>query len=405
MNICYVTPDVAIPHFRGSSTHVYEVSKELSSRGHHVTVVSRRLKRSQPTWEAIDGFETYRTFQGLALEPPTSSYSSSHVDRESLTAMQRVYSWYLRSYRAFQLGAEAATVMSGRDIDVVIERETAFGAGAVLSSMLRVPMVLEMIGPRVSPMSLRRANKVLAYSEQMVAGRVPRGKLVIVPAGVDTDLFRPDAEAGARVRSKHGLKDEFVVGYIGTFQAWHGVNALLSAVKKLNSAGARVKALLVGPYFADSMRFAEEIGAAGDAVFTGPVPYDSVSGYVNACDLLLAPYDPSLSKLRSEGGIGAPLKVLEYMACGKPVVSTKVPPITEVVENGRSGLLVPPGDVEAIAGSIRTLAEDPAAREAMGAEGRKTVVERYSWRDLARTIEGVLDAATANYLENPAPPR
>jgi len=295
--------------------------------------------------------------------------------------------------------------MSGRDIDVVIERETAFGAGAVLSSMLRVPMVLEMIGPRVSPMSLRRANKVLAYSEQMVAGRVPRGKLVIVPAGVDTDLFRPDAEAGARVRSKHGLKDEFVVGYIGTFQAWHGVNALLSAVKKLNSAGARVKALLVGPYFADSMRFAEEIGAAGDAVFTGPVPYDSVSGYVNACDLLLAPYDPSLSKLRSEGGIGAPLKVLEYMACGKPVVSTKVPPITEVVENGRSGLLVPPGDVEAIAGSIRTLAEDPAAREAMGAEGRKTVVERYSWRDLARTIEGVLDAATANYLENPAPPR
>lgn len=400
MNICYVTPDVAVPYFRGASTHVYEVSKNLTARGHHVSVISRRLKRSQPKWETVDGFETYRTFQALAFEPPKSSYSPSHIDRESLSPVQRLYSWYLRSYRAFQLGAEAATVMSGRGIEVVIERETAFGAGAVLSSMLRVPMVLEMVGPRVSSLSLRRANRVLAYSSYMVGGRVPKKKLVIVPAGVDTEMFRPDSSAGAKVRVKHGIGDEFVVGYIGTFQLWHGVNALLAAVKKLNSSGRAVKLLLVGPYYSDSMRFAEELGMAGDTIYTGPVPYDSVPGYVNACDVLCAPYDPRLSRVRTEGGIGAPLKVLEYMACEKPVVTTSVSPITEVVENGKTGLLVAPGDVDALADAIRRYLDFPREAEAIGREGRKAVIDRYSWGELAQTIENVLAAATANYHGN-----
>jgi len=212
MNICYVAPDVAVPHYRGASTHVYEVSKNLTERGHHVSVVSRKVKRSQPRWERIDGFETYRTYQGVAFEPPMSSYRASHTDREDLSTLQRLYFFYLGSYRAFQLGAEVATLMSGRGIDVVLERETAFGAGAVSSSLLGVPMVLEMIGPRVSPMSLKRASKVLAYSARMAGGRVPKEKLELVPAGVDTDRFAPDPKGGARVRGDLNLRDEFVVG-------------------------------------------------------------------------------------------------------------------------------------------------------------------------------------------------
>ncbi|MDA4119288.1 MAG: glycosyltransferase family 4 protein [Thaumarchaeota archaeon] len=394
MNICYVTPDVAIPHFRGASTHVYEVARSLSGRGHRVSVVSRRLKRSQPRWEVIDGFETYRTFQGLAFEPPMSSYSPSHVDRESATPLQTLYYWYLKSYRAFQMGAEVATVMSGRAIDVVMERETAFGAGAVLSSLLGVPLVLEIVGPRVSTMSLRRASKVLAYSRFMAGGRVPREKLEIVPAGVNTSLFAPDLKARGRVREEFGLGDSFVVGYVGTFQRWHGVNELLQACARLVASGRNVKVLLVGPYFAEAQRFARELGLGEDALFTGPVPYEAVPEYINACDVLCAPYDPGASKLRQSGGIGAPLKVLEYMACGKPVVATSVPPITEVVEEGKTGLLVPPGDPGHLSSALDQLIMDPSLRESMGKEGRKVVVQRYSWGSLAEAFERVLEAAS-----------
>jgi glycosyltransferase involved in cell wall biosynthesis len=360
-----------------------------------VSVVSRRLNRSQPRWETIDGFETYRTFQGLAFEPPGSSYSASHVDRESFSSIQKLYFWYLGSYRAFQLGAEVATVMSGKEIEVVIERETAFGAGAVLSSILGVPMVLEMIGPRVSTMSLRRAKKVLAYSKTMARGRVPADKLVLVPAGVNTNMFAPNPEAGARVRERHGLGSKLVVGYVGTFQRWHGVNELLIACARLDPSLRRLGVLLVGPYYAGTMKFAEELGMGGTVTFAGPVPYESVPDYVNACDVLCAPYAPQLSQLRKDHGIGAPLKVLEYMACEKAVVSTSVVPITEAVESGKTGLLVPPGDVDSLATAIGKLIDDPHLRVEMGKEARKTVISRYSWSSLAENLERVLYAAGA----------
>lgn len=393
MNICYMAPDVAVPHFRGASTHVYEVSKNLTARGNHVSVISRRVRRSQPRWERIDGFETYRTFQGIAFEPPMSSYSASHKDKEGFTRLQRLYSFYLGSYRAFQLGAEVATMMSGRGIDVVLERETAFGAGAVLSSLLGVPLVLEMVGPRVSPMSLKRASKVLAYTDTMAGGRVPKSKLELVPAGVDTDLFAPDQGAGKRVRAERSLGDEFVVGYVGTFQRWHGVQDLLAACSQLGHLPRRVKLLLVGPYSREFQKQAEDMGMREDAVFTGPVPYEEVPGYMNACDVLCAPYDPRLSPLRAKRGIGAPLKVLEYMSCGKPVVTTRVPPITEVVDEGRTGVLVPPGDPDSLAEELRGLAYDPARARAIGEEARKEVITRYSWSSLANTLESVMRAA------------
>jgi glycosyltransferase involved in cell wall biosynthesis len=395
-----MAPDVAVPHFRGSSTHVYELSKSLAGRGHHVTVVSRRLRRSQPRWEAIGGFETLRTFQGLAFEPPGSSYSASHIDREAMSPVQRVYSWYLRSYRAFQLGAEVATVMSGRGIEIVVERETAFGAGAILSSLLRVPMVLEMIGPKVSTMSLKRASRVLAYSTQMVGGRVPYDRLKVVPAGVNAEMFNPDRRAREKIRSRHGLDGKFVVGYVGTFQAWHGVNELLTAVKKLRPSAGDIKVLLVGPYFAEAMKFAGQLGIGDDSLFVGPVPYESVPEYINACDVLCAPYDPRLSKLRGERGIGAPLKVLEYMACEKPVVSTDLGPIAEVVEDARTGLLVPPGDVDALAAAIMELKEDPDLSSRIGREARKEVIDKYSWTSLAATLEEILNTARNGRYEN-----
>ena len=388
-----MAPDVAVPHFRGASTHVYEVSKNLTARGNRVSVVSRRVKRSQPRWEKIDGFETYRTFQGLAFEPPMSSYSASHTDREGFSRLQKLYSFYLGSYRAFQLGAEVATVMSGRGIDVVLERETAFGAGAVLSSLLGVPMVLEMVGPRVSPMSLKRASRVLAYTESMVGGRVPRNKLELVPAGVDTDLFAPDQVAGERVRAERNLGDGFVVGYVGTFQRWHGVQDLLAACSRLGRSGVKVRLLLVGPYSGEFKKQAESTGMKDDAIFTGPVPYEEVPAFVNACDVLCAPYDPRLSPLRAKRGIGAPLKVLEYMSCGKPVVTTRVPPITEVVEEGRTGVLVPPGDPDSLAEALRGYASDPARAKTIGSQAREEVVARYSWSGLASTLEGVMRTA------------
>jgi glycosyltransferase involved in cell wall biosynthesis len=393
LRICYVVPDVAVPYHRGASTHVYELSRELVSRGNSVFVVSRRLNRSQLKLENVDGFRTYRTFQGLAFEPPGSSYSSRHVDRDRLSRTQRIYGWYLGSYRALQLGVEIAAVLRGNSIDVVLERETAFGAGAVVSIILSVPLVLEVVGPRISPLSLKRASRILTYSERMIGGRAPRQRLRIVSGAVNTELFTPDPRLGEGVRRGYELGDSPVIGYIGTFPHWHGVEGLLAATKKVMVRIPRVKLLLVGPYFDGARELSTRLGIEGRVVFTGPVPYESVPAYINACDVLSAPYNPSLSRIRSEQGIGAPLKLLEYMACQKPVVSTTVGPIPEVVADGKTGLLVPPGDEDGLAGALIRLLEDRHLAESLAQEARRLVVSRYSWENLAKTLEKELAEA------------
>jgi glycosyltransferase involved in cell wall biosynthesis len=169
----------------------------------------------------------------------------------------------------------------------------------------------------------------------------------------------------------------------------------LLACSNLGPAARELKVLLVGPYFGESMKYAEELGMGDRAIFAGPVSYEDVPEYINACDVLCAPYDPSLSTLRSERGIGAPLKVLEYMACKKPVVSTSVGPITDVVEDGRTGLLVPPGDVSALTKALQELIGNPLRAESIGSEARKEVVAKYSWSSLAETFEHVLNDARA----------
>jgi D-inositol-3-phosphate glycosyltransferase len=133
-------------------------------------------------------------------------------------------------------------------------------------------------------------------------------------------------------------------------------------------------------------------------MFVGPIPYDVVPDYINACDVLCAPYDPSLSRIRNERGIGAPLKVLEYMACQKAVISTSIGPVKEVVESGRTGVLVPPGDVNALAEVIRGFIESPDLLGRMGIEARKEVIAKYSWSRLAEIIEGILYSASAPRL-------
>jgi glycosyltransferase involved in cell wall biosynthesis len=393
-----MVPDVVVPHYRGSSTHVYEVARHLARRGHEVTIVSRRLGRSHPRWEMLGNVNVYRTFQGVFFEPPLTTYSDHHADQKqgASSLVRTLYGLYLRSFRAFELGLEASRALSGRKIDVVLERETAFGAGAVLSRLARVPLVLEVIGPRISSLSLQRASLVLAYSREMVKGLVPPERLRMVSAAVNLRLFRPEPVAGEAVRLRYNLQGKKVIGYVGTFPGWHGVNELMSSMKRTLLRCPASVLFMVGPYFESAKELAMERGLEGSVIFSGPVPYESVPAYIAACDVLCAPYNPAASPRRAKEGIGAPLKVLEYMACEKPVITTNVPPIPDVVVDHENGLLVPPGDVAELSDAVVGILQDTALASRLGERGRRSVESKYSWdvfteeliSDLQKVIHG-----------------
>ena len=394
LNVLYVAPDVVVPYYRGASTHVLEVAKGLAGMGDTVHVLSRRLDRSQPKHELAGGVVIHRIFRGIFNPLPGSRYAKLDKGESEVGGAGRsFYRSYLSTLFPIYAGLVSLDLIRKHRIHVVLERETAFGAGAFASVGSGVPLVLEVVGPRYSDQSLSVAKRILAYTKSMVKG-ADEAKVTIVDGGVDTEKFHPDGLRGKTVRSRLGFDSgELLVGYVGTFQPWHGLDALMAAVEVLARELPNLRLVLVGPYSGLVQEDAKSMGIDGKCLFTGPVPYDEVPGYVNACDVMVAPYDPSRTPIRASRGIGSPLKVLEYMACAKPVVTTDLEPTNGIRDISKAAILIPPGDSTALAKSLRTLLLDRDRADAMGLAGRALVEGGYSWREFASFLHGILEDA------------
>lgn len=384
MRICYVATDVVVPHHRGASTHVYEVAKNLALLGHEVHVISRRMTWSQPPHEVIRGFHVHRLFRGILAPTPYSVYDAPRAKSTGRPSLpENAYAIYLRTIHMLYAAAISTRLIARNRLDIVLERETSWGSGALAATITARPVVLEIIGPRYSGISVRRAVKILVYTDSVAPAL--KTKKVVVPAGADTDLFKPRAD-GEEIRKLHNLTGKTVVGYVGTFAEWHGVRDLIEASKAVLKRAPTTRFLMVGPYYETAERLVEEAGLSEAFVFTGPVPYQTVPRYINASDVLVAPYNPV-----SKGEFTFfPLKIVEYMACRKAVVATAVGVIPSLVKDRENGLLVKPGDPTELAQAIVRLLTDRDLAENLGRKARSTVQEEYSWRSFARHLERIL---------------
>lgn len=386
VRICYVAVDVVLPHFRGASTHVYELSKNLVRLGHEVYLISRRLTASQSAFEELDGIKISRLYRGIFFPPTKSSYLQLKEQRK-VGLMDLIYRLYLFTIYALYTGIITARIIKRNNIDVIIERETSFGAGAIASILTGRPLVLELIGPRYNILSPRRASKILVYSRDMIPDERFEKKLVIVTAAVDTELFKPDRQQREEIRERYGLNSSKVIGYVGTFQIWHGVEELIYASKDLLKEHKEIKFLMIGPYFEEMETLTERLGIRDFYVFTGPVSYKEVPSFINASDILVAPYNPDRSDIRRRYGIGSPLKIFEYMACAKPLIATSVKPITDVIHDGLNGMLVSPGGIDSLRKALIELIENVPIAKSIARRAREEAVLHFSWESLARKIQ------------------
>jgi phosphatidylinositol alpha-1,6-mannosyltransferase len=259
------------------------------------------------------------------------------------------------------------------------------------SMMTGRPLVLEVIGNRVTRLQLKNSVKIIAYTRGMFEGE-DASKVELVTGAVDTETFRPDHVSGEEVRARYGIGDAPVVGYVGTFQEWHGFDELIEAAGELLRTRKDARFLMVGPYYKETEAKVAAAGLSPSFIFTGPIAYDQVPRYMNAGDVLVAPYNPgkiaSKEQVRKHG-LGSPLKVFEYMAVGKPTITTNVKPISDPVEDGVTGYLVPPGDSRALGSAIARVLDDPDAAAVIGAAGRRSIVANYSWGLVAAQLDRI----------------
>jgi len=205
-----------------------------------------------------------------------------------------------------------------------------------------------------------------------------------VPSGTDVDHFGP-ADAG-ECRRRLGLPEAaFVVGFVGLCYRHQGVPTLLDAIARLRPRVRGAMGLIVGD---GAMRGAWERhareGSVADIVrFAGQVPYADVPAWLGAMDVVAAPFT-------GDRGETSPFKVLDAMACARPVVASSLDSVRWLAGPGDVLTLVPPDDPGALADALGVLAADPARRADLGLRGRRFVCAHHSWDRLAAALEPVL---------------
>ncbi|MGK5529920.1 glycosyltransferase family 4 protein [Streptomyces sp. URMC 129] len=244
---------------------------------------------------------------------------------------------------------------------------------------------------------MRAADLVITLGEVMkeeiIARGVPAEKVHVVPNAVD-DVFLqplPDAE---ELRARLGIApDEPVVGTVSTLTPHEGLGTLLDAAAELRHRGLPVRLLIAGdgPQRPALACRAADLGLDGAVIFTGRVPFGEVRAHHALLDVFAVPRtNARVCRLVT------PLKPVEAMASGLPVVASDVPALAELVAEGVTGHLVPPGDPSAWADTLQALLGDPGARRTLGNAARAHVARDRTWahaaertREIYRTLGAV----------------
>jgi glycosyltransferase involved in cell wall biosynthesis len=277
------------------------------------------------------------------------------------------------------------------------------GVGAAdVAAITRAPLVQNVIGtdvnelpdrPALGPQirwALRRAGRVIAVShamaERVVSLGVPRDRVVAQHNGVEGETFaiRSTKEARARIGLNH---EGPVIVYVGNVKIGKGVKVLVEAMAPLVRRHGRKDVLLavVGSGEADQeiAQVVQDLGLGQHVRLAGRQLHTDVPYWISAGDVFCLP-----SYME-----GCPNVVLEALASGRPVVATRVGGIPELVREGETGHLVPPGDPEALADALaRTLSRT------WDADAQRGSVEYLSWDAVARSYKGIIEAAMREEL-------
>jgi glycosyltransferase involved in cell wall biosynthesis len=229
-----------------------------------------------------------------------------------------------------------------------------------------------------------------------VRRKVPRERIFHAANGVDTGEFRPRVP-DADLRRMHGLEGNVVIGYVGFFFAYEGVDVLLRAFAQLADL-PRLRLVLVGRGDEESALRAlmARLGLASRVLFAGAVPHADVRRWYSVCDVLVYP------RRRTEStALVTPLKPLEAMAMAKPVVAAAVGGLQELIRNGETGLLCQPESSAAFAAALGGLAASSQRRATLGGNARRFVCAERDWTHLAPRYDAIYRGVLSQRASSP----
>jgi len=238
--------------------------------------------------------------------------------------------------------------------------------------------------------NFKRADALCATSHVIkdYISKISIKPVTVIPFGIDTAVFKPAPQV-----SPFG-DGCFVLGCVKSLESIYNIDVIIQALGQLSEKYPHLRLLVIGQGTQSEKlnQLVSELGLEEKVRFTGRVPFQEVARYYNMLDVLV-----NISEYESFG-----VSVIEAMACGKPVVVSKVGGLEEIVEHEGLGLKVEAGAIEETAAAIERLMVQPELRASIGENARKHVLEKYNWENNLNEMMGVYEAVKSQVAKNTA---
>ena len=348
--------------------------------------------------DTVDGWHFYRTPAptGARLPGLAEAALMKATHQRLLEVARQVRPHILHAHSPVLNAMPALRVGRALGIPVVYEVRAFWEDAAVDHGTTTEGSLRYRLTRRLETHALRQVAHVFTICEGLrndIAGRgIAASKLTVIPNAVDIDNFEPGGTPDAALKAQLGLDGAVVLGFIGSFYAYEGLDLLLTALPALLQQRPDARVLLVGggPQEAALRAQAQQLGVADKVVFTGRVPHAQVQRYYDLVDVLCYPrHSMRLTELVT------PLKPLEAMAQGRLLVASDVGGHKELIRHGETGLLFQAGSAQALVAVVLELLAHreqwPALREA----GRRFVERERNWAVSTAHYQPVYEGLTA----------
>lgn len=393
MKILYITVEDLSLH-KGSVVHVKEIVKGLKKLGNQVGLIARASSNFESAADRFYNLEhgTVLSLRFLGIKRQPYLISLFFLFLYLILHLPTYEVIYARDFHTVIVALLPRLVLRKRlvfEMNGIANEEEKLKGQSVFRQVFAFCIEgAEMLATQCSDRIVSVTPQIANYLIRQFHCRPD--KVEVIGNGVNTKNFHPiqDQAVLAEWRRKFGIADEdVVVAFVGNLALWQGVDILIESAFQLLSKGKKLKFLIIGegvvkPFL---MKKVEDSGYLREFIFTGMIEYENIPFLINIAEICVAPF---ISERNRKTGV-SPLKVFEYMACGKPVVASRIEGL-EFIEEERTGRLIEPGDVIGLKETLYDLVDKSQERTEMGRKGIQVVNERFSWESRATKIERTL---------------
>ncbi len=401
MKILHVL-DHSIPLHSGYTFRSFQILSEQRKLGYetvHVTGIKHKAPYQDK--ETVEGLEFYRTKVGFPLLAKLPVINQWYVIKTLEKRIEEVAKIempdIIHAHSPVLNGIAALRICKKLNIPFHYEIRAFWEDAAVGNGTGREGDLKYNITKKLETDVVRQADSVTVIcdglKQDLISRGIPEDKITLIPNAVDISKFSGPSEASPELQEKLSIEDMTVLGFIGSFYDYEGLDVLIGAMRSIIARVPNACLLLVGggPMEEALKEQAEENSLGDRVIFTGRVPHDKVQDYYNLVDIFVYPR----KKMRLTDLV-TPLKPLEAMAQHKLVAASDIGGHRELIVDGETGMLFEPDNPLALAEKIGELVRKKEDWPNFHAKGRHYVEEVRNWTNSIANYPAIYERITSN---------